>query len=337
MKTIRILSLILALLMMAFTLVACDEDETPVDENPVEENPADEVKEVEIVTKGTANYVIVRDYKAGAETNAAVAAMVTAFKNYLNCDIEVRECYGDRDDAQEAAPVTKEILVGATNRPESAQALDGKKTSDFGISIIGEKLVIAGGSDSATATAVIRFMTGFVYEQGDKAAVGKGQKFSLVVTSEAAGNEDFNRVGKYSYDKAVMGDARIDSYILVYPRDGKMSAEYKLFAEAVGDVIEKEAGYELKVYKDTRAQGDYEILVGDTIRTDAGLVEKLQEDEYYIALNKTEKGAVLTILFGKNAYDAALAEFKKVMPSSPTPINFNLTDGFVVTNMQYVL
>ena len=205
--------------------------------------------------------------------------MVTAFKDYLNCEIEVRECYSDRDDAQEAAPQTREILIGATNRPESAQALDGMKASDFGISIIGEKLIIAGGSDDATATAVIRFMTGFVYEQGDKPAVKQGKKLSLLVTAEAAANEDFHRVGKYSYDQAVMCDARIDSYVLIYPRDSKMTNEYKLFAETVGGIVSKEVGYDLKVYKDTRAQGDYEILVGDTLRTDADLADKLDEDE----------------------------------------------------------
>ncbi len=336
MKTIRILSLILALLMMAFTLVACNDDETP-DDGTTPDDDANKVvnaTEIEVVTKGTPNYVIVRDYKAGAQTNEAVSAMVTAFKDYLNCEIEVRECYSDRDDAQEAAPEAKEILVGSTNRPESAQALDGKKASDFGISIIGEKLIIAGGSDEATATAVIRFMTGFIYEQGDKPAVKQGKKLSLTVTAEAAGTEDFNRTGKYSYNKAVMCDARIDSYVLIYPRDSKMTNEYKAFADAVGGVVFKEVGYELKVYKDTRAQGDYEILIGDTLRTDAELADKLDEDEYYIALNKTEKGAVLTILFGKNAYDAALEAFNAIMPSSPTPIDFNLPDGFVKTNMQ---
>lgn len=335
MKTIRILSLILALLMMAFTVVACDKDDTPAD-TPVDDdtNKVVNATEIEVVTKGTPNYVIVRDYKAGAETNQAVSAMVTAFKDYLNCEIEVRECYSDRDDAQEAAVQAKEILIGSTNRPESAQALDGKKASDFGISIIGEKLVIAGGSDSATATAVIRFMTGFVYEQGDKPAVKQGKKLSLLVTAEAAANENYNRVGKYSYDKAVMADARIDSYVLIYPRDSKMTNEYKAFAEAVAGIVSKEVGYDLSVYKDTRAQGDYEVLIGDTLRSDVELVEKLDEDEYYIALNKTEKGATLTILFGKNAYDAALAAFNTIMPSSATPIDFNLTDGFVKTNMQ---
>jgi hypothetical protein len=172
------------------------------------------------------------------------------------------------------------------------------------------------------------------FEQGDKPAVKQGKKLSLLVTAEAAANEDFHRVGKYSYDQAVMCDARIDSYVLIYPRDSKMTNEYKLFAETVGGIISKEVGYDLKVYKDTRAQGDYEILVGDTLRTDADLADKLDEDEYYIGLKKTEKGAQLTILFGKNAYDAALAAINEIMPSSPTPINFNLPDGFVKTNMQ---
>ena len=341
MKAIRILSMTLALLLLLMSFTACDlfkkdDAETPDGEVAEGEDaaaPEAELVSLELVTKGTPNYVIVRDYKAGPQTVDAIAALVTAFKEVINCEIQVRECYADRE-VEEDVVEAKEILIGATNREESIEALDGKKASDYTIGIYGEKVVIAGGSDAYTAMAIARFMNLVVYEQGDRAQVKDGKKLSLKLDTTMTAAKEFNSAGTYSYNKALLCDARIDSYILVYPRDSKMTAEYKGFATELQTYIQKEVGYQLNVYKDTRATGDYEILVGDTLRTDAGLVKQLEDDEYYIGMKATEKGAQLTILFGKNAYETALKAFKAVMPTSPTPINFGMSDGFVNTNMQ---
>ena len=338
MKVIRILSLLLALLMLVMSLASCNLLQKPedpeADAGDQTEAPGTQEKvKLELVDKGTPNYVIVRDYKAGPKTVDAIAALVLAFKEVLNCEITVRECYADRE-VEEDVPEEKEILIGATNREESIQALDGKKASDYVIGIYGEKVVVAGGSDEYTATAIVRFMNLVVYEQGDRAAVKDGKKLDLVFDSEMAAAKEFNSTGTYSYNKAEICDARIDSYALIYPGSSKMSTQYKLFATEMQTYIKKEAGYELPLYKDSRATADYEILVGDTLRTDAGIVKALEDDEYYIAASLTETGAQVTVLFGKEAYDAAMTAFKTIMPTSQTPINFAMADGFVYTNME---
>ena len=336
MKAIRMLSLTLAMLLLVMSLASCalfKKDDAPTDDDTANGDVAPEVVSLELVTKGTPNYVIVRDYKAGPQTIDAIAALVKAFDEVINCEIEVRECYSDRE-VEEDVPEAKEILIGATNREESIKALDGKKASDYTIGIYGEKVVIAGGSDAYTAMAIARFMNLVVYEQGDRAQVKDGKKLSLVLDTTMTANKEFNSTGTYSYNNAVLCGARIDSYVLIYPRDSKMSSEYKAFATELQTYIQKEAGYQLNIYKDTRATGDYEILVGDTLRTDAGLVKQLDDTDYYIGMKATEKGAQLTILFGKDAYEDALKAYKAIMPTSTQPINFGMSDGFVVTNMQ---
>ena len=340
MKAIRILSLTLAMLLLVMSLASCSlynkffgEDPTEDPDAATDPDATPEVISLDLVTKGTPNYVIVRDYKAGPQTVDAIAALVKAFKESIGCDIVVRECYSDRE-VEEDVVEAKEILIGTTNREESIKALDGKKASDYTIGIYGEKVVIAGGSDAYTAMAIVRFMNLVVYEYGDKAQVKDGKKLSLTLDTTITANKEFSSTGTYSYENAILSGARIDSYVLIYPRDSAMSSEYKAYATELQTYIQKEVGYQLGIYKDTRATGDYEIRVGDTLRTDAGLVKQLDDTDYYIGMKTTEKGAQLTILFGKDAYEDALKAFKAVMPTSTTPINFGMSDGFVVTNMQ---
>ncbi|MBQ7365477.1 MAG: hypothetical protein IJW46_07745 [Clostridia bacterium] len=54
-----------------------------------------------------------------------------------------------------------EILLGSTNRPESAEALKTLRYDDYLIGFVNEKLVVIGGSDEASAKAIRHFATMF--------------------------------------------------------------------------------------------------------------------------------------------------------------------------------
>lgn len=369
MKFTRILSLVLVVLMLVTTLASCTVLDTVKEylglAEEVVDAPEVENLELELVRKGAPRYTIVYDYKAGPLTKNAILTMVEAFKDFLNCEVEAKECYSDRE-VEEDFATDFEILVGSTNRPESAKVLDGMKNNDYDIDVVGTKVVIAGGSDSATAKAVAGFLGGFVYEQGDKNEVRKnGKKFSLMVyknvdvpedeadplyaeRSEKAkydvDHEDFTSNGIYSYNYVTMGGARIDSYTMIYPRAGSQSADCRSFAMEMQSYISKEAGMEIDVKKDAAVlRADFKILIGDTSFTDHDFAETLEDDEYYIALTEEEieledgstaKGATLTILFGADAYETAMEAFKRIMPVSSAPIDFNMSAGFVDTNME---
>jgi hypothetical protein len=257
-----------------------------------------------------------------------------SFKDYLGCDdVEVRECFSDREDPDEKDPIEKEILIGTTNRPESINIVKDLKVGDFSIQIVGEKLVIAGGSDDATANAINRFCTAFVYEQGNRFEAPKGAVFNLVVKAEDL--KDYTSFSKYSYEKATMGDARIDSYLITVPQESAMAETYREFAEQYQSYIFSQVGYSMDIKEDAQiVKADYKILIGDTTFTDSAIVNALEDDEYYIAFTQTENGGVLTIAFGRDAYDAAWNAYKEIMPSSASPIDFHLSNGFVKTNMQ---
>ena len=132
----------------------------------------------------------------------------------------------------------------------------------------------------------------------------------------------------------------MDSYVLIYTKIGEFADQSKDLADDLRTHISRETGYELDMYKDTRCWGDYEILIGDTIRTDAGLYATIGDNQYLIKVVKRtvtyedgsqHEGAQVLILFGKNAAAAALNAFKKeFMPSSQTPIDLNIADGYTI-------
>ena len=331
MKFTRILSLCLALLMVASLLAACKPAEEP---EPEPEGP----NTWNIITEGITEYVIVRDYKASNEIIDAVNSMVTSIKLNIGADVTIKECFNDLEDEPLDVETEKEILVGMTNREESAQALNGMRSRDYTISMHGEKLIIGGGGDSGTVTAITKFLNDYVAEQGNRFAVKQGEMQNLVITTK----NSITETGKYSYSSTQMAGVRVDSFSLIYPKNTSNSNDCKIFAETLSDHISKECGFELKVYKDTRYWCDYEILIGDTIRTDDDLVKSLGPDEYYIKLVKTEvtyedgsthPGAQLFICFGKNAMDAALKAFTKtVMPVTSEVTTFSLPENFELTN-----
>lgn len=345
MKTVRILSFILAVLMLAVPLASCNlfkQDEPPVEEPVEEETPAaPEVTELSLVDVGITEYVIVRDYQASKKVVDAVANIAAMIKEHTGADIQVKECFNNIENEPLDVETEKEILVGMTNRKESQEALKGLLADDYTMQISGSKLVIGGGGDSGTVKALTVFLTAYIYEQGNKFLVNdkeNPQPQSLKFTKE----DNVVSRGIYSYSKCQMLGVRIDSFLLAYPKNSEMSQTYKEFAESLQAHISKESGYELEISKDTRAWGDYEILIGDTKRTDAGLYEELGKDEYYIKLVKKQvtyedgsvhDGGTMYVCFGEDAADAALLAFtKQIMPASTKPLEFSLEDNFVLTN-----
>lgn len=331
MKTIRILSLILALLMLATAFVACNNDDQPADTD-TPDVPEDTNVELKLVSLGQAKYDIVYDYSASQKVREAVNALVVAYKTYLNADVTVRECFSDRDGVEEDIVSDNEILIGKTNRPESLKAIEGKRTGDYSVDIDGTKLVIAGGSDDATHNAVVAFMTTFVYEQGDKNAVRQGASLSLTVDKKTT--DTLTMTGKYSFSKTVVAGARIDSYAVVY-NGADMTYRDQELATKVQSHIYKQAGYEISLYKDSNiVKADYMISIGETMFVDAALAEKIGANDYHIELKQTETGAILFILYGEAAGDAVWKAFNELFPPSSDPVEVNLAAGVLKTTLQ---
>ena len=354
MKFVRILSLVLVIMMMAGTFVACDTltDLFPSAKEELEEE-ALEPMTLQVVDQSYTEYVIVRDYKASGTVLNAVSSLQSSFKDYLGCEIMVKECYNDREEPDDIEQAT-EILVGTTNRKESAQVADGLKTNDYNIEVVGDKIVIIGGSDDATEKALSKFLVGLVQAQGSKSGVSQGEKQNMFIYKNLPEDDvnkkyditidTFGNIGKYSYGKVTMAQARMDSYLLVCPSDDNLADSNRAFAEELQTYVNRQAGYYMDIKKDVAVvRADYMNTIGATTFTDEALVEAMGDDEYYIALTAKEvkladgsvvPSAVMTILYGIDAEEAAMNAFKEMMPTSSTRIDFNVAAGFVKTNMK---
>ncbi len=111
-----------------------------------------------IVLSDIAEYTVVRgDLCSDEEKKALVTFRETVMKNLGITLLALTDWIGEGQEERE-----KEILIGKTNRKESAELMDGLGYNDFAIKKIGSKLVIVGGSGEATIAAVEYFIENYV-------------------------------------------------------------------------------------------------------------------------------------------------------------------------------
>ena len=337
MKLTRILCLLLALVLSLACLVSCkgNEEEPTTTETPEENSVVD----LDLAKDGATEYVLVYDYKADPTVKQQVEEFKTSFAAWLGVEISSKMCYSDIEEKGDV-PTEKEILVGVTNREESIEALSTLRTGDFVIGAYGSKLVIGGITAEATCKALIQFNFSILQDQGNMFSVLNGETFDCTFSS----TKNSITEATYSYSKCFIMDARIDSFALIYAEgNAATAADYKSFAEELQTHISQQTGYELPVLKDSRYWADYQILIGETEYTDRDLAKDIGDDDYYISLeacevtyedNSKHPGAVIQILYGVNAREAAFAAFKaSLIKISSTPLDVNINSPMVETNM----
>lgn len=165
-KLFRALIVLLSILLLAVALTACsDPTNTPNesdgetesiteqgDTDPVETAPS----KYAFVSGGATEYSIVTPSLASNEVTGAAESLQKTFKEKASADIAVKTDRYNTSNPNYTFPKF-EILIGDTNRPESTQCAEGLAYDDYSISILNGKLVIVGGSDSATVAAVEKF------------------------------------------------------------------------------------------------------------------------------------------------------------------------------------
>ncbi|MBQ7727612.1 MAG: hypothetical protein IJT60_03425 [Clostridia bacterium] len=162
-KTIRLLSLLL-LLAMAFSIFAgCGSQTTEPDTSEAKDSetetentqPAYETKN--ITKEDLEGYRIIRsDYLlSNSEIIVKGVALTKAINSALGTNIAMKTDWKDKKDEDTSANL--EILIGETNRPESAEAAEKLQEGQFFIGIIGNKYVIQ-GIDTYGALAAIDFV-----------------------------------------------------------------------------------------------------------------------------------------------------------------------------------
>ena len=162
-KHCKVFALCLALLLaltLACGLAACTDDTTEPDEP---QTPAEPLVLVDTTT-GEGIYAVVRPEIADKRVIDVAAGLRTTLQNYYG--VKRWEITTDWEKDPDPAEIATryEILIGATNRPESEQLLAELGENQYAIRVINNKLVIVGVDDKRTALAVRYFTETYLCE-----------------------------------------------------------------------------------------------------------------------------------------------------------------------------
>ncbi|MBQ8397928.1 MAG: hypothetical protein IJX53_07030 [Clostridia bacterium] len=169
-----------------------------------------------------------------------------------------------------------EILIGATNRAETAAAAATLRWDDYVITAETGKLVILGGSDAATLAAITYF----------------SNKFAAMTTFEPAELYRFN--AKYAVEDVRIGDVSLAEYTLVYPYAEK--DKYSAVAESINARLREISGISLPTITDRDDSAARELWLGP-VKRDGASAEALSDP---LAWSLTVKDSAIQLTGGSS-------------------------------------
>ena len=257
---IRLLCFIAAIAMLvplAASFSSCDEGAPEITEIETEalgtepEQTESVAATSDIMVADLSKYSLIRPEKASEDVLEQANALFRKLKESFALSDYKDDFF--REDIPMYQIGEYEIIIGNSNRPESAEFLASLKYSDYGYAQIGNKIVIAGHSDEATVNAIRKFMS---------AVVQKAESDGVFYTKE------YDYIKKMNYDvpSIYISGASIADFRIVYPK--KNSNSEKVAANMIAEAIAEISGIVVKVIHDSEAEANgCEILVGATNRT----------------------------------------------------------------------
>lgn len=278
-------------LLLLCTLVSCNQAG-----NGTEKSSDAPETLMDLIRDGKTEYVIVRPDETSDEVKQAAVRLRNAINEKYGTEIQLKNDFEKRDfDISQRHPY--EILVGATNREESAAALSDIGYLDTLIRVSGTRLVITGGCDSATTDAVDRFISTYL----------TGSDLSL---PEHLSDKDAK---EYARPGMTIGGTPLSEFRIIY------GSRYRDTANTLADRIGRMTGAVVRVFNDGEAVSDHEIVLGSAKRGTTTTFSA--PDDFSV----TGSGASL-ILAGGSEYAVATAAARFLQKLKAAPVNAALTD-----------
>ncbi len=259
--TMRLVCLAFCLILAFGVFAGCGEDNTDDTASNVNSNDIFSTADVKYTdANGESVYRIIRP--DGGDSSAA-GTIFKQMKSTLG--IVVKNIVDATDGADQY-----EILVGDTNRPESAQAKEylianvGGRINDYIICTIGKKIVIQGMSLEAITLASEYFTANFVKSEGIKGGI----KYTCATKGDFV---DINING-----------VPINKFVFVRQRYNLSYVTQVQIDEAI-ELITKKTGFKLNLVEDNIDAAQHEIVVGDAKRD--GVEEIPNRDEFSIKVS----------------------------------------------------
>ena len=284
----KILALLLALLMVTIGLASCKKKEDPESTDTTTggaEESEDVSKRYYIVSGGESDFVLVYPKKAGDSVVQGALEIKGLLKMKTGVDMKVVD-----DESVAADSGAKEILIGETNRPESDVKAELAGYNDYIVKLTGNKLVIAGGCDEATVSAVSYFRKMVI----EKISSKELQAGNAYVQNDLL----FNYHYPYSMENMTLLGTSVKDYKIVVGADCSF-VEYRTALRFMYSIM-KMTGRAMDIVEDDTEASAHEIRIGKTNRTTAVAAR----EEYVINVNEGSLEFISGSLFGYEAlYD----------------------------------
>ncbi len=210
-----------------------------------------------------------------------------------------------------------EVLVGRTNREESAEMADQLKAREFFIGIYGEKFLICGYDEDATVKAINHFYN---------------YCSDFVTEGKFLSENNYLWEYPYEYDSIKVGKTDISEYTIIYSDPGGTYAEPetadKYAALRLQEQIMNRCGIIIPVENDSTEESKNEIIIG-------GARNGAEQDSDYSYKVKTDGGKIYisagSVYAYTKAYDALLSEKieKNFTAEDKNVLKENPLDSFV--------
>ena len=286
----KLLALVLALTILSTMFAACaelpidpdgdtsetesqsaEESESLTETQPPKETDPPATEKLYVTKDGSTEYKVILSSTLPDSTRTSVLMKLRTFKNTYGVEFTI-ETDTETGAAQSTA---KEILVGNTNRPESAEAINLLRDGEYAIKHNKEsgRIALIGTDSSLTLQAFSRFLSEYLVEKNLCIEVG----------------HEYYHLADYSLFSATLNGIDLREYRIVIPKNPDLLTHYA--ATNLSDAIHQQMGVKLTVVYDSSAKTAYEILIGNTNRTESTLSSTLPNGRYLLM----QKGTKLVI------------------------------------------
>ena len=161
-----------------------------------------------------------------------------------------------------------EILIGETNRAESAETGAALRSGEYLIKFnkSTKNVVITAGNISALGSAVDAFF---------KDALDTSKRYLSVAETYKK-----EKILDFPIQSVLIDGVPIQKYTVIYPKDADAVTKYA--AQNLVDYLELNAGIKLNMSADTKAESQYEILIGKTKRAASNISTSLSDGQYVL-------------------------------------------------------
>ena len=257
-KPIKTLCIFISIICLVLCFAACNAEVPGIDPDTSE-------PKAETVALPITEYTLIRPEKAPTELIYATVSLRKHINSFLgDFSLPITDDWVKGGVIPDELLNAKEILVGNTNRPESAQALEGVDPTSYVIKVIGNKIVINAEKTSILYAAIEHFISEYVNITDNNLVISN----ELCYISEPVPQVEFIKNNEQSV-KVVYLDSLDNSQNSANEND-RLDLDV-IYAKDLRDTINKYSGVKFGLSTDwyksgTDISGNQEILVGNTSR-----------------------------------------------------------------------